>query len=182
MEYKQLYNYLITNSTDDLNNTLIFDKLEENKNKINTIINSTVLHDMPNQLKMIYHIIGNKQLEIHFKYWTLLSLSSLLKKKSSFFNNNIRIIDFSIIYCGSGIYIVGSYDTKDGMIFYRQIGGKNSAERMLTYNFVNNYNPDNGKKYQFSHWINETKKIYKGGISNRLNEIPLAFSISNKKN
>ena len=31
-------------------------------------------------------------------------------------------------------------------------------------------------------YVKETKKIYMGGISNRLNEIPLAFSISNKKN
>ena len=122
----------------------------------NNILES--LEFIPIQLKNMYRIIGNPNIEYYFGEWILNSLINLKERLNIMLQEgNLNIVDFALRYVGMGHCIICSYDPSDGKIFFRRDGGSNGYERVDNWNFIKSYKPEVEKKHNFSVWLNKVE-------------------------
>lgn len=132
--------------------------------KVNALLttNNMQMH-IPDELKMIYRILGDPTTEFYFKHWTLLSLQKVVDRYNLVkADGQSRVVDFAIKYGGMGHCVVCAYDPEDGRIFYRHDGGSNGWDREANYEFIKGYTPIADKKFSFQHWLDEIKYEYDG--------------------
>ena len=133
-----------------LDNPFLIQKSQEkgsvgfNTPEVNKILIEEVPIDGP--LKWLYQIIGNPDVEMYFKNWTLLSLNKVKEQyKIKVENSQTRAIDFAIAYAGMGHVVVCSYDPQLSKIYYRHDGGSNGYECDDRFKFSIEYVPEDSK-------------------------------------
>ena len=171
--YKNIYNFIekYGSASNEGNNCAInisFSRYprpdQKNINNFKTIETNQILETLtfiPIQLKNMYKIISNPNIEYYFGEWILMSLKKLKDRVDLMLQEgNLSVIDFGMRYCGMGHCVICSYDSTDGKIFFRRDGGSNGYERVDNWNFIKSYKPEYEKKHNFSIWLNKVKNEY----------------------
>ena len=118
--------------------------------KVDLILNNVPL---TGDLKTIYRIIGNPDIEFYFGQWTLLSITKVKNMYETYITKNqTRSIDFALIYAGMGHCVVASFDPESTKIYYRADGGSNGYDREFNFNFACKYIPKEDELHDFTHW------------------------------
>tara|TARA_B100001248_G_C27346894_1_gene439197 strand:- start:294 stop:848 length:555 start_codon:yes stop_codon:yes gene_type:complete len=134
----------------------------------NTLEINNLLQEIPikGKLKIIYQILGNKDIELYKgidNKWTFLKLETVqfyydMYKK----NNQFRSIDFAKTYHGLGHYIVVSFDPQTCKIYYKIAGGSCGISADANFKLACEYIPQESHLFDFSHFekiINENTDV-----------------------
>ena len=110
------------------------------------------------KLKIIYQILGNKDIELYKgidNKWTFLKLE-IVKFYYDIYkrNNQFRSIDFAKTYYGMGHYIVVSFDPQTCKIYYKIAGGSNGYDANHNFKLASEYIPQESHLFDFSHFEN----------------------------
>ena len=119
-----------------------------------------LLQEIPikGKLKIIYQILGNKNIELYKgidNKWTFLKLETVkfyydIYKK----NNQFRSIDFAKTYYGMGHYMVVSFDPQTCKIYYKIAGGSCGFSANANFKLACEYIPQESHLFDFSHFEN----------------------------
>ena len=124
-------------------------------NKPLPIIPDTLNYD----IKLLYKLIGNPNIEVTIKNWTIISLNKALHlyeiKREK---NQYIIFDIAFQYSGMGWLKILSCDLLTGKLFYRNDGGSNDIDRLLNENEILNYNKNNYIFITIDDWFNNLDK------------------------
>ena len=122
-----------------------------NLEQVNNLLDKIPL---PCELKIIYQIIGEVNVEYYFDNWTLMSLNDVYKQYSDFKKEKQeRVINVALAYLGMGHIIMISYDPDTKKIYYRRDGGSNGWDRDLNYKFIIKYVPQPNNGVLFNDWL-----------------------------
>ena len=130
---------------------------ENNFYKDNKIINN-LPHDLNNNIKLIYYLLGNPDKEIYLAEWTIMSVNKTLsvyeeKCKSGQYN----VFDFGFRYLGLGHIEMICCDLKSHLLFYRIDGGSNEHDRIYRFKEIIEKSTDDFDKFYFSDWFYNIK-------------------------
>ena len=107
-----------------------------------------------NEIKILYKIIGNPNVEVSLKSWVIISLNKALylyeekRKKKQFV-----IFDIAFQYGGMGWIKVLSCDLLTGLLFFRNDGGSNDWDRQLNEQKILNYCKEEYTFIKFNDWF-----------------------------
>ena len=91
--------------------------IEFNTPEINSLLKTEHLCTMPDDLKIIFRILGQDNVECNFTDWTIMSLQNINTRINQVREDGqTRVVDFAILYAGMGHCIVCAYDPTDGKI------------------------------------------------------------------
>ena len=186
--YQTLFNLLTANCVKSApnSNIVMAPFMSQNKNpdanltgfntpEINSLLTTDNLCTMPHDLKIIFRILGQHNVECNFADWTIMSLQNINTRLNHVREDGQhRVVDFAILYSGMGHCIVCAYDPTDGKIFYRHDGGSSGWDRDHYYQFIKQYIPIEQDKYSFQHWLDEAIAKHDGEeLYERFNRLPL---------
>ena len=133
-------------------------KVNENGYNLEIVNNLLDKISLSNELKIIYQIIGEVNVEYYFDNWILMSLNDVYKHYTEFKKQNQdRVISFALAYLGMGHVIMISYDPVTKKIYYRRDGGSNGWDRELNYKFIIKYVPQTNQGILFNDWLTNIK-------------------------
>ena len=115
-----------------------FIKDKNNEFKVNNKDIPELPEGLNRNIKLMYELIGNPDIEVYIRDWTFLSLNGFM-------------------YVGMGHIKVLSCDLENHLFFYRFDGGSSGHDRILYRNQILNYDKDNYTYMYFTDFVNETK-------------------------
>ena len=109
-------------------------------------------------IKLMYELIGNPNIEVYIRDWTFLSLNKAIEVYNDYVNNNqTKVFDIGFMYIGMGHIKVLSCDLENNLFFYRFDGGSSGHDRILYRNMILNYDKNKYTYMYFTDFVNETK-------------------------
>ena len=134
--------------------------IKDNSNNFN--IDYHNIPELPNGLnrniKTMYKLISNPQIEVYIRDWTIMSLNRAFEVYYDYVNNGqTQVFDIGFMYVGMGHIKVISCDLKNHQLFFRIDGGGDGHARDYHRNLILNYNPNNYNHMFFTDFVKETK-------------------------
>ena len=124
--------------------------------KVNAILGEVPLTP---QIKKIYQIIGETNVEYYTENWILLTLDKIKLIHDKYIaKGQHRANDFALIYRGMGHVVVCSYDPETDKIYYRMDGGSNGYDRDDYYKFAYTYVPKEEHLHDIQHFFDTVKE------------------------
>jgi len=109
--------------------------------------------NLPNNIRMLYQIIGSPSKETYMDKWTILSYNKAIENYANYCKDGQnRIFDLAYIYAGMGHIIVISCDLKTRKLFKRQDGGSNDWDRQYNYKKLLDYDGID-IQFDFNEWF-----------------------------
>ena len=85
-------------------------------------------------IKLMYELFGNPDIEVYIRDWTFLSLNKAIEVYNDYVNNNLtKVFDIGFQYAGMGHIVVLSCDLDNHLLFKRRDGGSNDYDREVNY-------------------------------------------------
>tara|TARA_Y100000389_G_C17445172_1_gene511114 strand:+ start:46 stop:588 length:543 start_codon:yes stop_codon:yes gene_type:complete len=133
-------------------------KFKINYENILKTLNENIPESLNRNIKLIYNILNEDNIEIYLNEWTIMSINKAVERYNVLCDNGRSdIFDIGFKYEGIGHITVLSCDLNNHLLFYRPDGGSNGYDR--EYNF-NNLLKDGSKDYEkfyFSKWFYNIK-------------------------
>ena len=135
-----------------------FVKDKKNEFKVNNQNIPELPEGLNRNIKLMYELIGNPDIEVYIRDWTFLSLNKAIEVYNDYVNNNqTKVFDIGFMYIGMGHIKVLSCDLENHLFFYRFDGGSSGHDRILYRNQILNYDKNKYTYMYFADFVNETK-------------------------
>ena len=135
-----------------------FMKDKNNEFKVNNKDIPKLPEGLNRNIKLMYELIGNPDIEVYIRDWTFLSLNKAIEVYNDYVNNNqTKVFDIGFMYIGMGHIKVLSCDLENHLFFYRFDGGSSGHDRILYRNQILNYDKNKYTYMYFADFVNETK-------------------------
>ena len=109
-------------------------------------------------IKLMYKIISNPNIEVYIRDWTIMSLKRALEIYNDYKNNKlIKVFDIGYMYIGMGHIKVITCDLDNHLLFYRIDGGADGHARDYHRKLILNYNKKNYTHMFFTDFVKETE-------------------------
>ena len=109
-------------------------------------------------IKTMYKLMGNPNVELYIRDWTFMSLNQALEVYNDYCNNNqTKVFDIGYMYIGMGHIKVISCDLDNHLLFYRIDGGGDGYARDYHRKLILNYDPTNYTHMYYTDFVKDTK-------------------------
>ena len=111
-------------------------------------------------IKLLYELIGNPEIEIYIKGWTILSLNRALELYNQLCKDGQKnVFDIAFQYYGMGHIKVLSCDLENHLLFYRMDGGSSGWDREDNYKKILNYDKKDYEYMYFTQWMSSMNSV-----------------------
>ena len=108
----------------------------------------------------MYELIGNPEIEIYIKGWTILSINRALELYNQLCKDGQKnVFDIAFQYYGMGHIKVLSCDLENHLLFYRPDGGSNGWDREDNYKKILNYDKKDYEYMYFTQWMSSMNSV-----------------------
>ena len=109
-------------------------------------------------IKILYEIIGNPDVEVYLREWTIFSLNRAMETYNQFCKDGQEsVFDIAFQYYGLGHIKILSCDLDNHLLFYRMDGGSNGWDREANYQKIINYDKKDYEYMYFNEWVKKMK-------------------------